>query len=251
MSSKKERACALLKGIETGDPKSVEVVDESQYIQHNPLTKTGNVGLAELFARLAKTNPRVEIVRAFEDGDFVFIHTDYDFNVKEVGFEVFRYENDRIVEHWDNLQSKPTSPNPSGHTMLDGQTEIHDHHKTEENRQFVREFVQTVLIENKVEQLEQYVSTESYKEHNHLLSDGYASLRKELADNPRRRTYQTNHRVLAEGNFVLTVTEGHFNGEHVSFYDLFRIENSKIVEHWDTLDEVPPHDQWVNDNGKF
>ena len=117
MPSKKEQISTLLKGIETGDPQSVTVVNESQYIQHNPLTKTGNVGLAELFKRLSKTNPRIEIVRVFEDDDYVFAHTDYDFNVVEVGFEVFRFENRLVVEHWDNLQLKSSGPNPSGHTM--------------------------------------------------------------------------------------------------------------------------------------
>ncbi len=120
-SNKKEQICTLLKGIETGDPEVVTVVNEKVYIQHNPLTREGNVGLAELFKRLAKTNPRVEIVRVFEDGDYVFAHTDYDFNVVDVGFEVFRFEDEFVVEHWDNLQSKPSSPDPSGHTMLDGQ----------------------------------------------------------------------------------------------------------------------------------
>ena len=90
-SKRKDQICALLKGIETGDPRAVEVVNESMYIQHNPLTREGNEGLAELFKRLAKTSPKVEIVRVFADGDYVFAHTDYDFNVREVGFEVFRF----------------------------------------------------------------------------------------------------------------------------------------------------------------
>ncbi|MBT7867312.1 MAG: hypothetical protein HN763_13260 [Opitutales bacterium] len=54
MSSKKEQICTLLKGIEKSDPGSVTVVNESQYIQRNPLTRAGNVGLAELFKRLSK-----------------------------------------------------------------------------------------------------------------------------------------------------------------------------------------------------
>lgn len=51
------------------------------------------------------------------------------------GFEVFRFENDRVVEHWDNLQSKPDSPNPSGHTMLEGSTEATGLNKTEDTVQ--------------------------------------------------------------------------------------------------------------------
>ena len=242
--------CDLLKGIETGDPAAVEVVNESQYIQHNPLTKEGNIGLAELFARLAKTEPKVEIVRVFEDGDFVFGHTDYDFNVVEVGFEVFRFENGKIVEHWDNLQAKAEHPNPSGHTQLDGVTEPTDLDKTEENRGLIRTFLDNVLVGGALEKLDRFVA-EDFIEHNPNMSDGLPALREALANDGKERRYETVHRILAEGSFVLSVTEGHLDGDHVSFYDLFRIADGKIVEHWDTIDHVPPRSEWVNDNGKF
>ena len=63
--------------------------------------------------------------------------------------------------------------------------------------------------------------------------------------------YQRIHRVLAEGSFVLCVSEGSLDGRHSSFYDLFRLADGKVVEHWDTTEEVPPRSEWVNDNGKF
>ena len=59
------------------------------------------------------------------------------------------------------------------------------------------------------------------------------------------------HRVLAEGSFVLSVSEGSLGGVHSSFYDLFRIAEGKIVEHWDTIEAIPPRSDWKNDNGKF
>ena len=71
---------ALLKGIETGDPDSVLVVNANKYIQHNPQTHEGREGLAALFKRLSQTSPRVNIARIFSDGDFVFGHTEYDFS---------------------------------------------------------------------------------------------------------------------------------------------------------------------------
>lgn len=250
-SKKKDQICALLKGIETGDPEAVSVVNESKYIQHNPLTREGNVGLAELFKRLAKTSPRVEIVRVFEDGDYVFAHTNYDFNVIEVGFEVFRFENGLVVEHWDNLQSKPASPNPSGHTMLDGPTEAGDLDRTEENRDLVRSFVEKVLVRGQMSELGDHINSQGYIEHNPRMSDGLPALRETLSLNERTIKYKKIHRLLAEGNFVLSVCEGHLEGDHVSFYDLFRVADGKIVEHWDTVDPVPPRSEWVNDNGKF
>ncbi len=250
-SKKKEQICTLLKGIETGDPEAVAVVNEDKYIQHNPLTREGNVGLAELFKRLAKTSPSVEIVRVFEDGDYVFAHTDYDFNVVDVGFEVFRFEEGLVVEHWDNLQSKASHPNPSGHTMLDGSTETADLDKTEDNREHLRFFVEDVLVSGRVSNLELYIDSEDYTEHNPHMSDGLPALREALSSNDKKRSYEKIHRLLAEGNFVLSVCEGHLGEKHVSFYDLFRINDGKIVEHWDTVDPVPPRSEWVNNNGKF
>ena len=32
---------------------------------------------------------------------------------------------------------------------------------------------------------------------------------------------------------------------------LFRVENGKVAEHWDTIETIPPHEQWKNGNGKF
>jgi len=117
--SRKDLIRKLLKGIETGDPEAAAVVSEDRYIQHNPQTHEGGEGLAALFARLSKTNPRVNIVRAFEDGDYVFGHTEYDFSTRRIGFEVFRFEGNHAVEHWDNIQPRK-GPNPSGHSMVDG-----------------------------------------------------------------------------------------------------------------------------------
>jgi len=247
--TKKDKIRKLLKGIETGNPDAVTVVNEGKYIQHNPLTKEGNVGLAELFKHLAQFNPKVEIVRIFEDGDFVFAHTDYDFNEVEVGFEVFRFEDGYAVEHWDNLQTKPSGPNPSGHTMLDGPAEATDLDKTEENRAFIRSFLEEVMLEGALDRLDHYVHAANYTEHNHFMADGLPALREALSDQDRK--YQKIHRLLAEGSFVLSVCEGFFADVHSSFYDLFRIDEGKIVEHWDTIETVPPRSEWKNDNGKF
>lgn len=242
---------ALLKGIETGDPASVEVISEEQYIQHNPQTHEGRAGLLALFQRLARTNPRVNIVRAFSDGDFVFGHTEYDFATRRIGFEVFRFEGDLAVEHWDNIQPR-LGPNPSGRSMVDGPTEAEDLDRTEANRATVRSFVGDVLIGRRLEKLEDFIA-EPFVQHNPVLEDGIAALRAalEVASGEGATEYAHCHRVLAEGSFVLAVCEGARGGVHTAFYDLFRLAGGRIVEHWDTVEKVPPPEEWKNDNGKF
>jgi len=67
---------SFLKGIETGDPEAALVVNEEVYVQHNPHTQEGNEGLANLFKRLSKSDPKVTMVRAFEDsGSLCFLRS--------------------------------------------------------------------------------------------------------------------------------------------------------------------------------
>lgn len=238
----------MLKSLETGETSAVSVVDESKYIQHNPQTHEGSEGLAVLFERLSKTSPRVNIVRVFQDGDFVFAHTEYDFAKRNIGFEVFRFEGEHAVEHWDNIQRRK-GPNPAGHSMVDGEIEVCDAEKTEDNRAFIKHFVDDVLIGREPSRLEAFVDSQ-YTEHNPAMGDGSEELLTYLASLNAPR-YQTLHRILADGNFVLTVCEGFRGDVHTSFYDLFRIDDGKIVEHWDTTEAVPPREEWKNDNGKF
>jgi len=250
-SNKKDQICELLKGIETGDPSSISVVNEEKYIQHNPQTHEGSEGLAELFKRLSKTSPRVNVVLVFEGGDFVFAHTEYDFATRNIGFEIFRFENAQAVEHWDNIQ-KRLGPNSADHTMIDGVTEATDHELTESNRIVVQSFVENVLIHNNLEKMDTYINQKHYMEHNPGFGDDLVELCAALSTtNDFSIKYKKIHRLLAEGNFVLSVCEGYTNQNLSSFFDLYRLQDGKIVEHWDTTEVIPPRSEWKNNNGKF
>jgi predicted SnoaL-like aldol condensation-catalyzing enzyme len=251
--AKKDQIRALLKSIETGEPGPIAVVNEEKYIQHNPQTHEGSEGLAALFQRLSKTSPSVNIVRAFEDGDFVFAHTEYNFSRRNIGFEVFRFENGQAVEHWDNIQER-LGPNQSGHTMVDGPIAAVDHELTENNRALVRSFIETILLGGQLDRLTDYINDSNYIEHNPRLGDGVDTLRLELEamyKDSKRIDYHHIHRILAEGNFVLCISEGDFDGIHSAFYDLFRVAEGKLVEHWDTTEKIALRKEWKNNNGKF
>lgn len=252
MATKRDLLQKLLKGIETGDPDAATVVNETKYIQHNPRTGEGSPGLADLFARLAKTNPRVTFVRVFEDGDFAFAHNEYDFSGVDVAFEVFRFEDGKAVEHWDNIQPM-RPPNPSGRTMLDGETAITDMEKTEANRDLVASFVRQVLIGRRIDRLDRYIADDLIQ-HDPDIGDGATALRTALGIEVQGKPwieYQQLHRVLAEGNFALCMIEGRRDGVHSGLYDLFRVADGKIVEHWTTVSPIAPRSEWKNDNGKF
>ena len=249
----KQKVVSLLKAIETGASEPVGYINPEKYIQHNLAVADGLTGFGELLQALPVNSAKVHTVRAFQDGDFVFTHTEYNFFGPKIGFDIFRFENGKIVEHWDNLQ-ETAKPNPSSHTMIDGTTELKDLDKTAANKVLVRNFVEDILVNGKMEKLAGYFNGDDYIQHNPNIPDqlsGLGSTLSELAKQGIFLKYDKIHKVLGEGNFVLVVSEGHFGKSHNSFYDLFRVENGKIAEHWDVIEPIAPKESWKNNNGKF
>lgn len=253
--SNKYKAMAVITSIETGDHAAIDYINPTNYTQHNLGVEDGLDGFGKVLSALPEGSAKAKVVRAAEDGDYVFLHTDYNFFGPKVGFDIFRFEDGLIVEHWDNLQQLGDK-NPSGRTQLDGSTDIIDVDKTQENKALVADFVETILIKGDMSKIGQFIDSqpEDYLQHNTMVGDGLEGLgeaMKALADAGTPMVYSANHKILGEGNFVLAVSEGTFMGKHTSYYDLFRVDNGKIVEHWDVLETIPSEDQWKNDNGKF
>lgn len=254
--SNKEKVVALLNSFNTGDQTPISYINPNKYIQHNLAVGDGLEGFGEVMKNAPAGGFKANVVRAFQDGDFVIAHTEYDFFGPKVGFDVFRFEDGKIVEHWDNL-ADITPPNPSGRTQLDGATDITDKEKTEANKKVVQTFVDEVLLNGKMDNLTTLVNPTNYIQHNSAVADGLDGLGAALkffAENDMVMVYDKVHKVLGEGNFVLTMSEGKFGkapGDHVAYYDLFRLENGQIVEHWDVIQPIPAEAEWKNSNGKF
>lgn len=253
-SDHKQQVVDLLKSVETGDTKPVGAINPSKYIQHNLGIGDGLTGFGTALQKLPKGSAKVNTVRVFQEGDYVFAHTDYNFFGPKIGFDIFRFEDGKIVEHWDNLQQTPNAPNQSMRTMTDGPTTAQDLDKTQANKELVRKFVDDILVNGRMDKLAGYFDGDKYIQHNPQIGDGLSGLgtaMQAMAKQGVTMKYDRTHQLLGEGNFVLAVSEGSFAGQATSFYDMFRVENGKIAEHWDTIETIPPRSDWKNDNGKF
>lgn len=251
--SNKQKAVALLESLETGDQTPVSYINPNKYIQHNLGVADGLAGFGAVLQNAPEGGFKAKVVRAFEDGDYVFTHTIYDFFGPKVGFDLFRFEDGLIVEHWDNLGAV-TPANPSGHTQTDGPTAIEDLDKTAANKATVTDFVETILKKGEFDKLGNYFDGDNYIQHNSAIGDGLSGLGKALEEMGKAgitMEYHNIHKVVGEGNFVLTVSEGKFGGKETAFYDLFRVKDGKIAEHWDIIEEIPAKSEWKNQNGKF
>lgn len=253
----KDKAIALINTFATGDTEAAKNLLAEGYIQHNLAYGTGRDAFVGSVAYLASAPVKttVQNIRAFEDGDKVFLQTVYNFAGagEQVAFDIFRFDAEgRIAEHWDNLTAK-AAPNPSGRTQIDGTLE-----KTlvdsETTRQIVSGFVGDVLRGENPDKLTSYFDGDTYIQHNTGIADGLSGLGAALAalaEQGIQMIYNKTYMVLADGNYGLAVSEGTFGGAPTSYYDLFRVENGKIIEHWDVMETIAEKSTWQNQNGKF
>ena len=128
---------------------------------------------------------------------------------------------------------------------------VTDRDKTEENRALVNRLAKEVLLDPDYERFIQFMDPEQYTEHNPYIQEGLLTYMAELAKEDTSFTPTRIHKVLAEGDYVLLITERESERMPLALYDLFRIAGGKVVEHWNILSPVPARDKWKNPNGAF
>ncbi|KMS75216.1 mucin [Streptomyces viridochromogenes] len=229
------------------DPSAVDRWVAADYKQHSALAADGPDALRAMVADLGG-DFRYEGARVITDGNLVALHGTYHGFGPDplVGFDIFRVDADgKLAEHWDALtpQVKDTV---SGRSQTDGAAAVTETDKTDANRALVAEFAEKVLVGADYSVLTDYISTVTYHQHNPDAGDGLDGFGAAVAkwgEQGKHLVYKKVHKVIAEGEFVLTQSEGEF-GVPVAYYDLFRVADGKIVEHWDVVAPIPgelPH----------
>lgn len=252
MSSKENvrRAAGELFGDK--DASAVDRWVAADYRQHSSLAADGPEALQQLVAGLPE-GFRYEGARVIADGDLVALHGTYHgFGPQPlVAFDLFRVDADgKLAEHWDAL-TPVVADTASGRSQTDGPAEVSDLDRTEANRALVTEFAEKVLKGADYSVLTDYISTETYLQHNPEAADGldgFGAAAAKWAEQGKNLVYRAIHKVVAEGDFVLLQSEGEF-GVPVAYWDLFRVADGKIVEHWDVVAPIPA--QLPHSNGLF
>jgi predicted SnoaL-like aldol condensation-catalyzing enzyme len=122
----------------------------------------------------------------------------------------------------------------------------------EENKKVVLEFYEQALNQKDFAAAAKYFGPR-YTQHNPNVADGPEGFKAFLQF--LREKYPNSHseikRAFADGDYVIlhvhAVREPGTRG--TAIVDIFKLENGKIVEHWDVRQDVP--EQAANSNGMF
>jgi len=210
------------------------------YLQHNPLLESG---IAAVRASKEKFVPIyiIKIMRVIVDDNIVAFHqhvTGYPLVPDIIDLDIYKVVDGKIVEHWDVMQLDMRSD--GSQAMLDRPTEIADREKTEVNRRIITDFMNKVVLSGKSDTLADFVH-ENVIQHDPRMGDGIHGMKAFYSHRPGAKhgtAYTKLNRVLTEGNFAITVSEGTTDNKPYVLYDIWRLENEKIFEHWGLTQEI-------------
>jgi predicted SnoaL-like aldol condensation-catalyzing enzyme len=243
-----EKVSTVLRGIGARDAYlATEYMDPQKYVQHNPRAADGVDGFKQFISELPPDNHHLKVVRAFQDGPYVFTQEEGLLLGQSVFFAIFRLENGLIVEHWV-FSAQGAPPNKSGHTQTDGPTQATRFEDTEKNKSFVREYYETIHVAGDHNKLRQYFAGDHCIRHEPGVRDGVAAFKQDLEELVKHRSIDEIKFVLGQGEFVFIAAKGSHEDNPCVYIDLYRVGDGKIAERWGFPEEIPPQNEWKNTN---
>ena len=122
----------------------------------------------------------------------------------------------------------------------------------ERNKEIVIAFYNAAINDKDFEAASAYLG-DKYIQHNPLAADGPEGLRAFLEfAKENMSTFKVEFkRVLADGDFVMVHAHAKANPDDrgSAVMDIFRLEDGKVVEHWDVMQPIP--EAAMNDNTMF
>ena len=243
-----------LEGIAGGDARTaVHKYTGHRYTQHSTGVGDGAEGFLTFFEPFLERNPKreIEIVRSFQDGPWVFCSAYQSLNdgaAQWVTMDMFFTDaGGLILEHWDTIAAY-TSETVSGEDMVRGTASVDESSDAAANKSIVLEFTKQVLQERQFDNIDAFIAPNLIQRASTIGAgpDGLLAWLNSSAFGQ----YEMLFNLFGCGDHVVTYGKRHAGGKDIAVFDVYRIADGKIVEHWMNEEEIGPRHTWGN-SGKF
>ncbi|MEU2778353.1 nuclear transport factor 2 family protein [Streptomyces sp. NPDC007162] len=241
---------------------NLDVIDKyvgDEYIQHNPWAPNGTEALRGFVTGFRSRYPELqyEVARVIAEDDLVLLHSHA---VGEPGtkgqvvVDIFRVRDGKIVEHWDVIQDVPDSTVSGNdlHSTLSAPAGQSSDASGAASKQVVSALLDALLTDRDVSAWDRYAA-DPYYAHNPKNLNGVAAAKEAFSSAfaalPDLR--MDVKRIIADGEYVAVHHTFQVNADDrgAAVVDIFRVQDGKIVEHWDVFQPVP--EKSANDNTMF
>jgi predicted SnoaL-like aldol condensation-catalyzing enzyme len=219
---------------------------KDDYIQHNPYVADGKEGFIEFAKTFPTLKPKMEVVKAFaNDNDevavFVKATCEGEGQVNKI-VDIFRMEDGLLAEHWDVDEydiSDAKAQNGRDQFSTDAEsTPTPGIADQQANIDKVAAFINDVLGACDISELDEFMS-DDYMQHNADTADGRDGFIKFtevfFPMEPEMRIYKTfaneDGEVLA---FFKCTCKANDTVNKLAY--MFRLQDGKLVEHWDVIE---------------
>jgi predicted SnoaL-like aldol condensation-catalyzing enzyme len=253
--------------LEAGHVEEANKYLDEIYIQHNPMVDTGRAGFVNFFSKMGEPREiadRIQrpVVAIVAERDLVALVTvDEQKNPNVEGetytttwFDMFRVKDGLITEHWDHgtlppgmkpANYVPTKENPDQESSL-----ASDDPQLAANKRLVYDMWRTLLDAQQVEEAPKFLAKD-YIQHNPMANTGLegflAFFRRFAKPQPVQDKIANFIDMIAEGDLVVLATVREYKDDNgnpytTTWFDMFRIKDGLLAEHWDTqrLMAFPP-----------
>jgi predicted SnoaL-like aldol condensation-catalyzing enzyme len=219
---------------------------DSNYIQHNPGLSDGRAAaVAALTPMFSASGALFDVKHILVDGDLALIHLFGRGDPATRGavvFDLYRINGPRLVEHWDVIQPiKDSVSDPLASSSYPAAS-VDD---TVTNRSVMKEFIRLLYERKQLRQAYETYVAPDFIDHTPGRNgrQGAVGALTPLFANPDS-TFEVKH-VLVDRNFAAVHYHGRLqaNNPGAAVVELFRLENGKIVEHWDAFQPIPSSSQ--------